>query len=325
MKRFGFFAPALVVTAAALALVACGDDDDTSPVDAGMVTDGSLGMDAGANRCPAKAPMREQMMAPCCYRASNAARLDAPELRLSAIRITKPSSLSSAIISGLLASALDEERFNWLIQISNASAALMIKTGYGERNADGTFGFTMGAAPLLDGGTGADRWDPLTLPGMLTGETLSAPPYAGTFTLPIFAEDGSISIELPIQGLQLTSAALSENRTCVGNRSATSYDTSMATLQAYLTVEASSQGSIAIGSDLRQQLCMVIAGMIARTDGNCQTIPQSEWPSKPDSLCDTAGCMTNPEGMTTVCDPTSTCNAWKLDAQFAAHGVEIAD
>jgi len=38
-----------------------------------------------------------------------------------------------------------------------------------------------------------------------------------------------------------------------------------------------------------------------------------------------AGCERNPAGATTVCDPATVCNAWFVDAAFAAQGVEIAD
>jgi hypothetical protein len=64
-------------------------------------------------------------------------------------------------------------------------------------------------------------------------------------------------------------------------------------------------------------LCNFIAGMATAT-ASCTTVPQADWFVPPDALCSESGCVT-------TCDPATTCNAWALQAEFAAHGVEIDD
>src|SRR5687768_16128203 len=94
--------------------------DDGGGVDAGTRSDGGGGVDSGMVvpppvPCPRSAPPPPQMGA-CCWRASNAGRLNAPELRMAGLSVSAPPSLTSPIVGSLISAALDEERFNWLLR-----------------------------------------------------------------------------------------------------------------------------------------------------------------------------------------------------------------
>jgi len=304
-----------LLTAALLGGLAlgCGDDD-------GMMTEtdaGPSGSDGGGEtpaNCPAEAPDRDQMQGACCYRVSNADRMDMPEYRLSGLKILTPTSLSNAVVRGLLTSALDEERFNWIFRGAVTGTDVAVETGYGERNEGGTFSFVMGGAPAPGD---ANRWDPITLNGMLsTSETITSEPYDGALTVPVFDTDGTtLTAEFPLQALELEMAQLSEQRSCIGERRASSYSTEEGLLTAYVTVEDAKGVSIVVGDTLNTTLCMFAAGMSSES-GTCDDTPQADWAVPPDSMCDASGCTMG------GCD-ASACNAWQITAEFAAHGVEI--
>lgn len=332
--RFGL----LVLAAALVGSAGCGDDDGVTPTDAGMSDMDSGDVDSGTVmvNCPTGAPLPHDQMGVCCYRASNAAQLTAPELRLAAVKINSPSSLASTILRGLIAGAVDEERFNWLVRIEGAptmgSGAVTIKTGLGWRDdATSTFAFADNNAPVGMPAMPTDRWNPRSFPGMMDGETFSAMRATEVVTLPIFRspEDdagvNAVLIELPLRGLELTSGTLSEDRSCVGRRNASpSYDTSAGDLSAFLTVAETTVVRLDISS-IHASLCMLIAGM-SSMPGNCDdaAYPRAMWMVKPDSLCTGGTCISN--RMTPgTCDPDTTCDAWELIAEFAAQGVSITN
>ena len=305
-------------------LVGCGDDDVGATPDLGPVTP----------VCPDIAPAPDNQMGACCSRASNATRPEALELRLAALRLTAPmGTLTSPVLRGILNKSFDSERFNWLIQAMGApttgNGPVTIRTGYGERAPDGTFAFTMGAAPAPGD---VDRWDPITVTGTMTGETVSTPADTGPgpLTIPVFDEVNPdlLLVELPVFGLELVNAPLSEGRSCIGRRNTTSYTTADGgDLRAFIRVEDARARMVTVPPSLSATLCAVIAGsLIAST--YCD-MPQSGWATKPNSLCSATGCEANTAGMTNVCDPTmggaGGCNAWELLGEFAAQGVEITN
>jgi len=314
-------------------LVGCGDDDvGVTPVDMG-----SGGTDLGPVTpvCPDDAPAPDNQMGACCSRASNADRLDAPELRLAALRLTAPmGTLTSAVLRTVLNTSFDGERFNWLIQASDApttgNGPVMIRTGYGERATDGTFAFTMGAAPATGGDV--NRWNPITVTGTMTGENVATPAYEGSgpLTIPVFdeADPTLLVVELPVFGLELLSAPLTESRSCIGSRGTSSYNTAAGgTLRAFIRVEDARTRMVTVGTAVNASLCAVIAGSLM--DAAYCEMPQSAWAAKPNSRCGATGCEANAAGATDVCDPTMTgatgCNAWELLGEFAAQGVDITN
>ncbi len=184
----------------------------------------------------------------------------------------------------------------------------------------------MGAAPTDTGGD-ANRWDPITLNGTITGDAVSAPTYDGTLTVPVFdtMDPTLLVLELPLKSLTIDMACLAEDRSCVGARSGSQYRTNGGHLSGYITVTDADAGhlDVSLGTvSINTTLCMYIAGMSAMPD-TCADYPQSTWAVQPDSMCDATSCQGNTPGTTDVCDPATTCNAWKIVGGFAAQGVEI--
>lgn len=297
--------------------------------DSGARPDGAFPGDTGtgsAGLCPGPtvAPNAEGLMGECCYRRTNADRPTAPELRVSGITVTAPASLAGSVVGGLLASALDGERLNWLMALNIGGANATIRTGHGQWAADSTFEFVMGAAPPTMGGS-ADRWNPVDLMGSLAGETITAPPGTAEFTIPVFLEETGglvLSIELPFRNFELLNMDLTSSRSCVGARLRNRYDTTAGSLSAYITVAASSRSPLRVGTSINTTLCMFAAGMPGEL-GNCTDHPQTAWPVQPDSICDGSGCR--PSDLGVNCDPGTTCNAWQVVAGFSAQGVEITN
>jgi hypothetical protein len=305
----------LLLIALALGVTGCGDDDGTA-VDAGRATDGATADDAGTTtdgavtiRCPEATPA---LSPPCCYRTSNADRTDAPELRLNGLRIEKPTTLGNPIVGGIIQTAFDGETFNWLLRMDLGSTPATLETGYGRRNADGTFNFAAGDAPTPP--DDATRWDPITIEGAVSGETVTATTNE-TVILPIVSGDGTmVLLELPLRTLEV-SATLTEDRTCVGTRRRSDYETSSGSLVTYVEVEAAAERRVDV-DPINTFLCNFIGG-VADSETPCTEIDRGEWDNLPDALCDADGCVAG------GCDPMTDCNAWELTAGFAAAGVEI--
>lgn len=299
-----------LVVCGALAGAGCGDDDGGTPDSGGGGADGGDGVS-----CPSGAPMREQMMGECCYRIANdGERANAPEFRLAALDLQSPESVSGLLIAGLLRSGLDEETFNWIMKLEITDSTVAVTTGYGQRNpADNSFSFAMGSAP---GPEPADRWDPITVPGTISGDVVTTEPVMEPFTVPVFDPDGMmVTTEFPLHQLELTMATLSAERSCVGARQGNVYTTDSGSLQAFITVEDAKVTPVMAGP-IDTSLCMLLINMQS-DPGTCDDIPRAEWPVPPDSLCDASGCTTG------GCDPASDCNAWLVTSGFAAQAVEI--
>ncbi len=306
MKRLQWLCVCALISGLA---VGCGDDD------AGGTDAGGGGEDTGmppAPVCPAAAPDTEGLMGECCYRSTNDPA--APTFRISGLSISSPGSLASPIVRAALRDALDEERFNWLISVTGAAADgdIMVSTGYGNRNTDATYSFTMDSAPMPGD---ADRWNPITLNGTLAGETMTAPPIVGSFTVPIFEEDGTtLAIELPLQAFEVQMATMSADRNCVGLRTGPAYDNTQGSIRTYMTVEDAMARRLVVGP-IDNDLCSFTANITG--DGNdCSNVDQSMWTVKPDALCTDGTCADG-------CDPDTTCNAWTIAGGFAAHSVTI--
>ena len=301
--------------ATACLAIGCGDDGaparDAGAVDAGERTDGAGG-DATVAGCmpPALAPMPEDMSGACCYRVSNEDRLDAPELRLAALVLSAPASVRNVVIDALLRDYLDGELMNWMVSLTITGSTVTMTTGAGERHADGTFSFIVGDAP---GPGDPNRWDPLTATGSISGETFSTAPIRDTLTVPVQDVDGGVLAELPLRDATLVSATLSEGRTCIGTRAPRSYRTGDGTIEGYMTVADAMNVTLDTDS-LMATFCDVLRGQ--PTAGTNCAEPRSTWTVPPDSTCDASGCSMG------GCTP-DVCNAWRITAELAAHGVEI--
>lgn len=297
---------ALLIGGIVSLLAACGGDDKGG---------GNKVPDAAAeNFCPDQAPDRDELDPSCCFRKSNADRTDSPEFRLTSLNISAPTSLDNVLIEPIIQGSLDGETVNWLIQVSGADADgdVTITTGYGIRGADGTFTFAYGEAPEEDGS--ADRWNPIEVAGNLAGETLSGQNPSANLVIPIGSASNPI-VELPLAGVNIVKAEMSESRSCVGSRGEDSYVSSAGELRTFITVEASAD--IRIDQDpINAYLCNFIAQITDSTE-KCTEVDRADWALLPDSICDETGCTVG------SCEGTSTCNAWELVASFSAAGVEI--
>jgi hypothetical protein len=270
-------------------------------------------------------------MGACCWRHSNAEQLATPEMRLSYLAITAPagSTLTSATLTGVLNTAMQQETFNWLVrgEGTEGDGPVTLVTGFGRRQADGTYAFSSGAAGT-DGDP--DTWCPVTLDGTLASENLSTTALEGSVTVPIFDEEGeNVQLELTLREVEITSATLSEERTCVGVKTARPFTyTPAGTLQGFIEVAGAIGGVIEVPG-IMTTVCTAIAGENLGDADYCETTPQADWATQPDSICDATGCTQNPPGTTDACDPdVSTaggCNAWRIVASFAASGVDITN
>ena len=300
------------ISAALLLLSSCGDD-----------TSGGTTADAAPmmRPCPSDGvPNAEGLSGACCYRQSNADRLDQPEFRISRLRLDGPGILGTTLVFNLLRESLNEELFNWLIRLDGASAdgSVSITTGFGHRNEDSSFSFANGTAPEPGD---PDRWNPGSANGTLTGETLTDAALEQLVTVPILKPDSTdLQLELPLQALVLTSMTMSEDRTCVGLYNG-EYDTMQGTLYTFITLEDALIAMVD-SPPIVATLCNLLAGSPAGGD-RCGTAPRTEWDTPPNSLCDDSGCTEDP-GDSSICT-IDTCNAWRLSGGFAAHGVEIND
>lgn len=311
-------AASLTVSSFALALAGCPSDPPAGN-DAGPVSTEDAPMTMGMQRCPTTGvPAPEEQMLPCCYRHSQADQQEAPEMRLRFLQIDEPamSPLASTAVEGVLNNGLQEETFNWLFRTTGADGdgPIEITTGFGVRNADGTY--TLGSG----------EYPPLVLPGMLAGETASTDTVLGPLDIPVFDETGEVlQLVLRLRSVRVIEANLTDSRNCIGARRGNAFTTD-ASLEGYVTVADAREGMINV-PPIMSTLCSVIAGELSTPAGMMPMCdrPQTEWTAQPDSLCDADGCETNPAGSTSVCDPATTCNAWRLLAQFAAVGIDIQE
>lgn len=280
-------------------------------------------------RCPRMGvPNPDELTLPCCYRVSQEANTAAPELRLAYIDITQPaeSPLAGATVGDLLNTTMREETFQWLFrgEGGEADGPVTITTGFGRRDATaGTYAFSTGTAPDMP------EWAPVTLEGTLTGEVITTEPYSGTLTVPIFDEAmTTVQIELQLHAVRVVTSTFSENRSCIGTLEAPTRYATGATLGGFITVEEATAGMLMFPG-IEASLCGVVAGDLTNA-AYCTETAQGDWAVPPDAQCDDAGvCFRN--GMGGTCDPAIAdpdasmggCNAWYLEASFAAHGVNI--
>jgi hypothetical protein len=324
-------------SAVAALLVAC--DGNTGSADAGV--------DAPTECMPFETPMLGDAGAPpamatctapdggtpgegaCCYRTSQRGVED-PELRLRYVELLAPvrSPLVSRMVREVLNDALAEETFNWLYRVEfegpPADGPVTIVTGFGLRRDDGTFDFATGTG----GGLDDPRYVPVRIPGRITGERVVSERYHGLLTVPVLNREGTaVQLELVLRDVQVLEGFFNSDRSCVGwSLGARRFQTA-ALLEAFIEVAGARSGMIVSGP-IMTSVCAAIAGDLSNP-AYCDQ-PQSAWLIQPDSRCDESGCRANTGCDEDVCDRGGdsdtglpACNAWRLVAQFAAHGVTI--
>lgn len=291
--------------------VACGGSAANTNPDAsvGGADDGGL---AGRTQCPSIGPTPvEQQLGQCCYHRSNEDRTDNPEFRVAGLLFTKPQSLANAVLASVTANSIDEERLNWLWVLDGVDGTdeIMVRTGAGKRNADGTYSFTSGS--------GAISWEPTEFQASISGSDWQGGPASDPMAIIIWnADRENVDAELPIRDLTVVRAAMSEDRNCIGRRLLTSYDTSDGELTGFLTLDDAERVFVRFGGTDPIRLCMFLLGQPTGT-GECAAIPRANWSFPLDATCDASGCR---EG---GCDPLTTCNAWRVAGGYAAQAVEV--
>lgn len=321
--------------ALSMASVGCdgGGDSDAGvdaggPADAGCPTipglPGGERPDPSAVTCPSTAvPAPEELTGSCCYRHSNADQLAEPEFRLAYIDIVGPagSPLSSSSVRTVLNQSVQLETFNWLFRIEDAGAdgEVTIVTGFGRRQADGTYQFSQGS-----GEGDPDEWCPVDVPATLTGDVVTSAPIDGSITVPIFDDEGvELQAELTLVDIAIESGTMEEDRSCVGWKAARAFTyVPDAVLTGYVELEGSRDQTITT-TGIETTVCSALAGSLSLT--YCDDTPRADWAIPPDALCDATGCRHNAPCQSDVCDPITTCNAWRFVAHFAASGVDITN
>ncbi len=281
---------------------------------------------ASVGACPfgPAIPSAEGLALPCCHRASNAARPDGVELRITSLRFDAPRSVAATtrpLITGLFQNAIDEERFNWVVQVTGGCGAVGVRMGGALRATSGALSLLTGRAPALSTSNPllADtaRWDPIDVLGTLDDEVLATEPIARV-VVPVFDAAGALIVEAPFRDLVLEDWRLHEDRTCVGAR-----DTSVplnefaegGTLRGFVALE-DVLGIYLDQGPLDDFLCRFLADA---PDGSVDCVPseRSRWRVLPDARCEAEGCTAG------SCAPETTCNAWSFAGAISAAGAEV--
>ncbi len=279
----------LLVLAACSSTPSTTADSSTPPADAS----GDAAADTGGNTCitrPMRGACATQMgTEPVCPSGAIAqANMMQPSFRFTHINITAPAALRSPLLANIVNNALRTGTFLWGATFDRA--ANTIRTGplramytpgtVGQGLYDGTFSFYNNNAP----GTGmAGRWNPLQTATMAMGDRVSTTVLMGTVRLPIFADDGCLLTELPLENAQMSNVLLAGDLKCIGrgnismatagifnecNGSWVTQDAMMmpyGRLTAAITVAAARTVQV---SSLNTTLCNLLAGANCETDMN---------------------------------------------------------
>ena len=220
-----------------------------------------------------------------------------PAFRLTHIQITAPGVLVSVL--GTVNAAIYQGRFLWGLKLDRTTN--MFTTGalnpaatqrgtVGVGLLDGRFAFYNNNAP--DGGV-PNRWDPATGMTTTTGDTVSvAMPQA--IRLPIFDDNGAITVELPLRNATLRNMRIPADGSCIGrgelqggvfNECRSPWSTEengMPTAELSACVTATDAQTVTV---LGMTLCQLLSG------ANCMTASRP-WPREPDSMVDGMPCYT---------------------------------
>jgi hypothetical protein len=297
-----------------LASVLTGCPRSETPADSGTTGDGGVdagpcAVDTAARLSCDRLPHPESGVGPCCY--EEAIACGSPSFRLRIASIDAPTSGFGIFLrSGLI----QRELLNMLVTVERdpfGSDDVAVQLDYGERG-DGGFRVYDGDAPSPDwiGGVRA--------PGQIVDGQLHASPFAGRRTV---SSVDSYRVDPPrvdvnLYDLQITGATLTSGWSCVGGLGSLDWEPG-GDLRAYALVADmdetflyTSTGEPVLGA------CAALAGL-ASPLARCADTDRSLWPTLPTASCDGVGCTE------LECDPLVDCNAFRIDARFAAYGVRM--
>ncbi len=108
---------------------------------------------ADSDECPPTSRMPEGTQAHCCQRVEEQAAK--PAFRLSGLEMSKPPLFELEQVSRTSKLAIDEDRYNWILELSSDQPGdITLKTGVGLPNDDGSFAFADGPFEL-----GGQTWN----------------------------------------------------------------------------------------------------------------------------------------------------------------------
>lgn len=281
-------------------LAACGSSSTT---DAGTPTDTPAATDNGSTPSDGGTPPTDGGAA-ACYTEDGTASLCpmrrfmsnamTPSWRITALTIAEPAALASPLILNVINPPLRDGKFLWGLSFN--FTANTFRTGplnrmftrgtVGAGLMDGTFAYYNNNAPAVGMATNMARWNPAA--GSITGTTtVTSNDQMANVNLPIFNDDGSILVELPLANARLNMVPVSTDRGCIGlgqvragryNECSSGWETDMGgTVEAAITVTAARAINV---SALNQTLCQLLAGT------NCD-MPQMSWTRQPNAMVGT--------------------------------------
>jgi hypothetical protein len=178
-----------------------------------------------------------------------------------------------------------------------------------------TFQFYNNNALASDAGlTGNDRWNPITAPAMLTGETFSTTAVA-RIVVPTFDQaTGALLTELPIHNIRLVNVAMNTSRGCIGFGRATFNSCSQRAFVVTDPTTSMPYGSIEGDFVADEARSIMVTGLgslynILVGGSTCATVPPTGMNCTPPD---------------TMVDGATTPNAWHVVADFAAVGTNIS-
>ncbi len=222
-----------------------------------------------------------------CPRGRFVGRATAPSWRVTGIVISEPAALASPLILNVINPPLRDGKFLWGLSLDLTSNTFrtgalqrpFTRGALGAGLLDGAFAYWSGNAP----GVGApNRWNPIA--GTITGtSSVTTAASTNTMNLPIFNDDGSVLVELPLSNVRLLNVPVSSDRGCIGlgrlrvgryNECSSDWDsTAGGSVEGVITV--SSARAITVTA-LGQSLCQLISGT------NCDA-PMNTWARQPDA------------------------------------------
>lgn len=229
----------------------------------------------------------EEGCASLCPRGRFVGRASAPSWRVTGIEITAPAALASPLILNVINPPLRDGRFLWGLSLDLTSntfrtGALQRPFTRGTLGAglmDGAFTYWSGNAPFA---RDLNRWNPIA--GTITGtSSVTTTASSNTLNLPIFNDDGSVLVELPLSNTRLVDVPLSPDRGCIGlgvlraaryNECSSGWDTSVGgTIEAVIRVSVARTIYV---TALNQFLCQLLSGT------QCDA-PMNTWTRQPDT------------------------------------------
>ncbi len=314
--------------------------------------------------CPEIEPLTGPyaMKGDCCYRASNQEKLKQNpegaelEFRIMASQVvTQPLTIGSIAFLDYVQRGYDFNRSVSLIRIRQFPAEppgnVVIETGPGRFNENGTYSFLKDAAPITDTHDDPSRWDSITANAYYDPDAPEGQRFVPTdpdvvrqlVLTPEWLPDGRLDYELPQYSPRVLSMTLSDDLNCIGERGDETRWLSHDEIESFVPVEEASREISSTG----WSLCTSLAFGYRLNAGTCELTTRPFWAEQPTAMCvdgicydgtprpDNAQCRLDPTNTSDprplCCDPIAldvglpACNAFHVRARYVAAAVEITD